>query len=347
MPFLEDFRYACRRLWKDRAFTSVVVLALAMGIGTNTTVFTLVNAVLFKGLPFEDPDRILHLNSRNVKESSKFNVSLPDYLDWKEQAKVFNPLAAYEILGFNLSDGEELPERFSGARMSPNAFSVIRAKPVLGRDFEEADAKPGAQLVAIVGYSIWQNRYSGKPDILGKTIRLNEVPAIIIGVMPKGFQFPVGQDVWTQLLPIPANEKRGVRGLSVFGRLVPGASLAEAKATMNGIASRLEKAYEKENKDIGVNVETFNDRFNGGNIKQIVLVVMGAVCFLLLITFANVATYSWRASYQGRGNFHWLRIGCKPLASCSATPVVFLWSRIPVSFINIAMFSPCSITVSI
>ncbi len=301
MQFLEDFRYAVRRLWKDRAFTSVVVLALAMGIGTNTTVFTLVNAVLFKGLPFEDPDRILHLNSRNVKESSNFNVSLPDYRDWKEQGKVFNPLAAYEIIGFNLSDGEELPERFSGARMTPNAFSVIRVKPALGRDFEEADAKPGAQLVAILGYSIWQNRYSGKPDILGKTIRLNEVPTTVIGVMPKGFKFPVGQDVWTQLLPTPANEKRDARILSVFGRLAPGSTLAEAKATMNGIASRLEKAYEKENKDIGVNVETFNDRFNGGNIKQIFLVLMGAVGFLLLIACANVSNLLLaRAVTRGR-----------------------------------------------
>ncbi|MDQ2950431.1 MAG: ABC transporter permease, partial [Acidobacteriota bacterium] len=260
----------------------------------NTTVFTLVNAVLFRGLPFPDPDRIVVVTCSQPSEGrERVQVSYPDFRDWKAQSKSFQGLAAYDFLQMSLSDRTDVPERYIGAAMTANSFSLIGAAPVLGRDFTREDEKPGTTGVAIIGYRLWENRYGRDPNILGRQVRLNEKPVTIIGVMPKGFRFPLNHDVWTTLNTTPAAnpgiQKRDNRSLQVYGRLKPDVSLTDARAEMALIASQLEKSYSKENKGIKVNVKTFNDEFNGGQIRVVFLALLGAVCCVLLVACANVS----------------------------------------------------------
>ena len=164
MNLLQDLRYGLRMLAKNPGFTLVVVLALSLGIGANATIFTLVNAVLFRGLPFEQPDRIMHIGCNNLpKGRERVGVSYPDFQDWRAQTKAFQGLAAFQPLTVNLSDRTSVPERYSGVLVTANLFSLIGQKTLLGRDFLQEEDRPGAQPVAILGYSIWQNRYGGDP----------------------------------------------------------------------------------------------------------------------------------------------------------------------------------------
>jgi len=290
MSLLHDLRFGLRMLAKNPGFTAVAIIALALGIGANTTVFTLTNAVLFRGLPFDQPDRIHVLNSNNLpKGQERLAVSYADLRDWRVQTRSFKGLAAWQPQTVNLSDRTSAPEQYQGARVTSNLFSLIGQKPLLGRDFLPEEDKPGAQPVAILGYTIWKNRYGGDPNILGRTARLNEVQTTIIGVMPQGMKFPVREDLWIPLMPTGNFEKRDSRNLAVFGRLTDPATLAEARAEMDTIAKRLEKEYPNTNQGVGINIKTFNDEFNGGPIRIIFLALLGAVGFVLLIVCANVA----------------------------------------------------------
>jgi putative ABC transport system permease protein len=290
MPVFQDIRYGFRMLGKSPGFTAAVVVVLALGIGANTAIFTLVNAVLFRSLPFRQGDRIMMVDSSDPKRSyPHLPVSYPDFQDWKRESRSFSGFAAWWPVDMNLADGGSMPERYSGARITANAFSLLGQGPVLGRDFAAEDERPGAPDVAIISHEIWMRRYGGKKDVLGRTVRINEVPATIIGVMPPSFKFPVREEIWLAAAPKPGIEQRERRFLYVFGRLSEGASIAEARAEMDLIARRLEKAYPKTNSGIGVNVETFNERFNGGPIRTIFLSLLGAVGFVLLIACANVA----------------------------------------------------------
>jgi putative ABC transport system permease protein len=290
MNLLQDVRFGIRMLAKTPAFTAVIVVVLAIGIGANTTIFTLVNAVLFKGLPFTHPEEIMILNCTNHSQGrNRLQVSYPDYQDWKAQTKSFKDLAAFEGFSVNLSDTSALPERFQGARVSTNTFGLIGQNPLRGRDFLPEDGKPGAPAVCIIGYGIWKSRYGGDPSAVGKTVRLNEVPATIVGVMPAGMKFPVNEDIWMPLVPTGDYEKRDSRSLLVFGRLGDGVGMAAARADMDTIAVRLEKEYAKTNQGVRALVKPYNDEFNGGGIRVLFLALLGAVGFVLLIACANVA----------------------------------------------------------
>jgi len=290
MGWLQDIRFAFRLLLKSPGFTLVVVAALAAGIGVNTAVFTMVNAVLFRGLPFERPDEIMHLTSNDLpKGREDIGASYPDFADWRAQTKSLEGLAAFSPFGANLTDAPAGPDRFAGARLTANVFTAIGQKPMLGRDFLASEAQPGAQPVVILGYTVWKNRYGGDPKILGKIVRLNEVATTVIGVMPEGMKFPVTEDLWTPLVATGSAEKRDSRNMQVFGRLAPGASLASARAEMDLVAKRLEKEYGATNKGVGIVIRPYNDVFNGGQIRTIFLAMLGAVGFVLLIACANVA----------------------------------------------------------
>ena len=290
MNLSQDLRFGSRMLAKTPGFSAVIVMVLALGIGANTTVFTLVNAVLFRDLPFRDGHRIMFVSSNNLpKGRQQIGVSYPDFRDWRAQTKRFQALGAFSGMNANLSDGKALPERYQGNRLSANAFSLIGQAPILGRDFATQDDKPGAQAVVILGYTIWKNRYGSDPNVLGRSVRINEVPATVIGVMPEGFKFPLGADLWMPLVPEKDLEKRESRGINVFGRLADGATIADARVEMDLIAKRLQKEYPKSNEGVGIFVQTFNEQFNGGQIRVIFLALLGAVGFVLLIACANVA----------------------------------------------------------
>jgi len=285
----QDIRYAVRRLAKDRSLTFMAVAALSLGIGANSTVFTFVNAVLIRGLPFEEPDEIMHLATRLVSEGQNRGVSHPDFLDWRDQTTTFTELAAFTGDTTNLSDNDHAPERVSGSLVSANTFRILRQPVLLGRDFLPEESEPGADRVVILGYDVWQNRYGGDPNVIGQVLRVNEEPSTIIGVMPQGQQFPQGADLWRPLQPTDALDQRDTRGLGVFGRLVPGVHRDQAQAELSAIAGQLATQYPDTNTDFDAVVQTFNEWANGGEIRIIFLTLMGAVGFVLLIACANVA----------------------------------------------------------
>lgn len=286
---LRDLRFAVHLLIKDRWYSTVAIVALALGIGLNATVFTLVNAILIRGLPYEDSPRLYMLGSQH-QEGGRNSVSLPDLEDWRSQSKVFVGLAAFSNGGVNVSDDRSAPQNARSAGLSSNAFPLLALRPVIGRNFTPDDEKAGAESVTIIGHAMWKSRYAEDPGVIGKILRLDGKPATIIGVMPEGEQFPSNTEIWTPIVPTEAQRKRDSRFLQVFGRLRPDVGRLQAQTELNGIAARLAGAYPDTNKDYpGVRVETFNERFNGGNIRQVMLAMMGAVGFVLLIACANVA----------------------------------------------------------
>jgi putative ABC transport system permease protein len=291
MGLWEDIRFASRLLLKDRWFTLVAAIALAMGIGVNATVFTFVNAVLIRGLPIAEPDRTMAVDSYDRVRNRGLGVSYLDYRDWRENTRAFESFGAYTGAVANVSDEGQPPERYSGSHISANGFAILGQRPVLGRDFAADDDRRGAAPVVLIGHGLWQNRYGGSPSIVGRTIRVNDVPATVIGVMPEGFKFPFNNDLWLPLGMINGLEeqRRNARNLQAFGRLAPGVSRQQAQSELINIARRLEAENPDTNKDIQPRVQTFNEQQNGGPIRTVFLSLMGAVAFVLLIACANVA----------------------------------------------------------
>ena len=281
--------YAVRMLIKDPWFTLVAVLALGLGIGVNSTVFTFVNAVLLRGLPFANPDQIVHLNSRNTAEGNGLGVSYPDYQDWRAQAKSFASLAGYQVTAANISDSGHPPERANGMKVTANAFTIVGERPIRGRGFQDSDDRKGAEPVVLLGYGLWKTRYGSDPNIVGRAIRINDVSTTVIGIMAEGMKFPNNADLWLPLVPDAQMERRDTRNLNLFGRLQTGVKLKTAQTELAGISRALEQQYPDTNKAIAAEVMTFNDRFNGGPIRIVFLALMGAVGFVLLIACANVA----------------------------------------------------------
>ena len=291
MGLWEDVRFAARLLLKDKWFTGVAAVALALGIGVNATVFTFVNAVLIRGLPIADPDRTMAIGSYDRVRNRPMGVSYLDYRDWKESTKTFDAYGAYSGTLANLSDEGQPPERYNGAYVTANTFGVLGVRPVSGRSFVPDDDRVGAPVVALIGHKVWVNRYGSNPSVIGRTVRINDVPTTIIGVVPEGFQFPFNTDVWIPLHQINGllEQKRNSRPLQTFGHLAPGVTREQAQSEMINISKRIESENPDTNKDIQARVQTFNEAQNGGPIRVVFLSLMGAVAFVLLIACANVA----------------------------------------------------------
>jgi predicted permease len=291
MKFLfEDARFALRTLAKNPGFSVIAVAALALGIGVNATVFTLANRVLFKSMPFDQNDRIVYLSTRNAqRENRRTGVSYPDLLDWKSQMNSVESLEGYVPDQANFSDKTGLPESYNLAAMTANALPALGVKPVLGREFQPDEDKPSAPRVAILSYGLWDRRYGKDPSVIGRSVRVNEIPTTIIGVMGADFQFPGNTDLWIPYVPGANAEKRQYRNLSVFGRMKPGVNAKAVKAELDGITQRLAAAYPVTNSGITPVVHTFGEEFNGPEINLVFSAMLGAVGFVLLIACANVA----------------------------------------------------------
>jgi predicted permease len=302
MTFLQDLRFAARMLLKDRWFTVVAATALGLGIGVNTTVFTFVNAVLIRGLPFERADEIVYLATHDTTrdENDSSAASWQEFEDWRDKARSFSALSAFRFQQMNISDPEHPAERASGVAVTANTFSVLRQQPFLGRDFAPGDDAAGAAPVVIIGYSIWKNRYGSDTAVIGRALKINEVAHTIIGIMPEGMRFPTNSDLWRPLQPLTGESRRN-RFISVFGRLAPGVTWHQAAAEMAGISRQLQTTYPDTNKNIEARLMTFNQRFNGGPIRLVFLSLLGAVGFVLLIACANVANLLLaRSAYRAR-----------------------------------------------
>ena len=284
-----DLRFALRMIASRRWFSAAVVATLALGIGLNTMVFTLINAALFKPVPVPGGDRLLAVNGRTANQDNRgTGVSYQDFREYRKQATTLEGLeAANGALGI-LSEQGNPPTTYQMNRVSSGLFKMLRLQPVLGRGFVPNDDQPGAPPVLLLGYGVWNDRYGRSPDVIGRAVRVNSKPATIIGVMPAGVRFPNDEDMWMPLVPDAELEDRTHHWLQLFAIRKPEAAAGQVAADLSRIASRL-AADHPENKDLGIIVQTFHERFNGGPIKMVFLLMLAAVGFVLLIACANVA----------------------------------------------------------
>ena len=293
----QDVRYGVRMLVKSPGFTLVAVLALALGIGANTAIFSLVNALLLRPLPYKDPQRIVMLWESNRTRNNTRNVIAPaDFLDWQEQSQSFEQMAQFVDMRFNLTGTGE-PEEIPAQAVSTNLFSLLGVEPIKGRTFLPEESEPGKDQVVILSYDLWQRRFGGDPSIVGKMVTLDNYNLQIVGVMPAGFKWFVKQnsvtgkpaEIWTPFTISPSNRQRGQgRYLSAVGRLKPGVTFQQAQAEMNTIASRLEQQYAEFNTNWGVTLVPLREQLVG-EIRSALWILLGVVGFILLIACANVA----------------------------------------------------------
>ncbi|HEY9506594.1 MAG TPA: ABC transporter permease [Gemmatimonadales bacterium] len=280
---LHDIRYALRSLHRHRVFTLTAILTLGLGIGANTAIFSAVNGVLLRPLPYSDPDRILTIWGHH-SAIGRESASLPDFLDWRK-ARSFSGMAAWANAAFTVTGTGE-PEVVSGALVTPNYFRVLGAPVPLGRDFRDDEAR-GATRVVVLSQGYWQRAYGGRPDVVGSRITLGGVPYTIVGAGARGLALPAEVDVWA---PFQTDTTLGRRNdfLQVIGRLAPGATAETAQVELATIARRLEAEYPASNAGWGVELIGLHERIVG-EIRPALLVFLGAVALVLLIACANVA----------------------------------------------------------
>jgi predicted permease len=289
--FLQDVRFALRMLRKNPGFTAIAVLTLALGIGANTAIFSVVYAVLLQPLPYKDPARLVTVNETTPRVGS-VSVSYPNFLDWRAASNTFSQMSAVHQVGFNLS-GVSQPESINGDAVSPNFLSMMGIHPLFGRDFSDSEEKPGTPPVALLSYALWQSHLGGDLNVVGKTISLDGTGFTIVGVLPPDYR---SLDKTDLLIPIgvwAGNDSgatvRADRGdLIVIGRLAPGATIANARGEMESIEAGLVKLYPDDNAQFGVELHPLRDSFVG-DLGPAIIVLSAAVMFVLLIACANVA----------------------------------------------------------
>jgi putative ABC transport system permease protein len=288
--FIQDVRYGLRSFLKKPGFTLTAVIALALGIGANTAIFSVIDAVLLRSLEYRDPDRITIVWERSLKGGRSQNfVSPANFLDWKKQSSSFEQFAASWDTRANLASGGE-PEEIQVQRVSADFFSVLGVAPEFGRSFVREEEAPGTESVVILGHDLWQRRFAGNPSIVGQTVTMSGKNWTVIGVMPPGFHFLNPQvKAWMPLQFEPGTEwRKSGRFLRSVARLKQGVTLQQAQAELDGIAKQLESAYPDYNQGWGVNLLPIHEQVVG-DVRPVLLVLLAAVAFVLLIACANVA----------------------------------------------------------
>jgi len=276
-------------LVKTPGFTAIAVLAVALGIGASTTMFSAINALLLRPMPYiQDQERLVAVSEFFSKEPGHDNgTAFPDYLEWKKNATTFDGIAAITEATFIITGGDK-PERYLGGQISADAFSFMGVQPILGRLFRPEEDDLNAAPVALIGYHVWQEHFAGDRGVVGKTIPINGKQVTVIGVMPKGWRFPEICDIW---MPLQLEEKDHPRGnffLDCVGKVKKGVSIEQARAEMEAITARIAAQHPETNTGVSVHVTSFREE-NVRNVKTLTLLVMGAVLFVHLIACANVA----------------------------------------------------------
>jgi len=288
-----DLRFALRTLIKKPGYTFVLILALALGIGANTAIFSVVNAVLFRPLPYKNAERLVWIWSTNPRNDIEFEVaSAPDYNDWKTQNQSFEEMGAFVSTRLTLTSNGE-PERYDGAYVSDGFFEVLDAQPIIGRTFTPEENKPNSAHVIVLSHGLWQRRFGGDPKIVGDAITINGSPYTVVGIMPAVFKHPRPEanrqaEMW---IPLQVDyAKAGRRGdyLGVIARLKPNVAIEQSRAEIKTIAAQLEQQYPDSNTGWSTLVVPLHERFVG-DVQPVLMVLLGAVFFLLLIACANVA----------------------------------------------------------
>lgn len=296
----QDFRYALRMLWKHRFATLICACALALGIGANTAIFSMAEAFLVHPVPIDGADRILALvGSQPHHNILTASVAVPTYLEWQQQAHSFDQMAAYNWDGVNLT-GDGTPEKVQDFLVTTNFFSTLGVQPHLGRIFLPEEGQPGQNQRLILSYGLWERRYASDPNILGKVVKVDGKPFTIVGVMGKGFDFPLGAEAWLPFAFAP-NQRvdRNDRPLWVLGHLKPQVTIAQAKAEMLTIAQHQADAFPDAYRDWELRLLPLGDFATGDLTRQYTLLLLGAVAFVLLIACADVANVQF-ARVSGR-----------------------------------------------
>ena len=296
--FWQDLRYGLRMLAKNPGFTAIAVLTLALGIGANTAIFSILDAVFLKPLPFPEPGRLVAIWGTDSKNGEFHrSISYPDFEDFRDQNSTLDSLAAYTDGTLTLTGNGE-PAQIHGAIVSASLLSVLRVAPEIGAGFTPADDQPGVRVV-LISHALWKNRYGGSAAVVGQSIFLNERPYTVVGVMPASFQFPLDVepvDVWTTvaiemvsgMAEKPMTAERGAHFLHGIARLKPNVTLEQANTDAAVVSARLEKQYPDENSHLGLALQPTSEALVG-DVRASLLMLFGAVAFLLLIACANVA----------------------------------------------------------
>ncbi|MGZ4825569.1 MAG: ABC transporter permease [Terriglobales bacterium] len=288
---LQDLRYALRQMWKSPGFTTVAVLTLALGIGANTAIFSVVNAVLLRALPYPNPDRLRLLWSSTPSQGlPMFGSSPVDYREWRSDNHSFEGMGAFSNSGISMSLEGHAPEMLISSAITASLFPTMGVKPFLGQGFTERNEQWGEHRVAILSYGLWERSFGSDPNVVGRQVHLGGELYTIAGVMPKAFRFfrrPVV--IWTPLAFAPHDEMntRGNHFVWVVGRLKPGVTVQQADSDLNVIAARIAKEF-PENVGLGVRTQSFRDRLVG-NVRPALLAIFGAVVFVLLVACVNLA----------------------------------------------------------
>ena len=285
---LNDLRYAARMLGKSPLVTVAIVLTVALGIGANTAIFSVVNAVMLRPLPFEQPDRLVWIAERNDKLNlPTFAASVLNYLSWKEQQRTFSQLGAAGFANFNLT-GQGEPEQFGGGTLTPSLFPLLGIKPVLGRSFLEGEDRPGGARVAMIGEGLWKRRFGGDPSIVGRNLTLNGVDHTVVGIAPASLALLSSGDIWIPLTIQPEREIRLNHVILVTGRLRPGVTLEQAQAEMDTVAVGVSQQF-PDLRDWGIRLVDLHRVFVSPQLQTALVVLLAAVGCVLLIASANAA----------------------------------------------------------
>src|SRR6185369_15447941 len=291
----QELKFALRTMRKRPAFSIITVLVLALGIGANTAIFSVVNSVLLQPLPFPEPNRLVQLWHTPPQKSfpgmTKFSISPANYLDWKAQNRSFESMAIYGN-GMATLTGSGEPQFVPGTRVSPEFFSTLGVKPILGRTFATEDGSENAGKTVVLSENFWRTNFGGNPNIIGQTIRLDDEPHTVIGIMKGTFAFPAwnpAPKMWTCIQWTPKEKAvRGNHNYLAIGRVKPGVSIHQAQSELSTIAARLEKEYPADDTGWGALVLPLREELVG-DVRPALLVLLGAVGFVLLIACANVA----------------------------------------------------------
>jgi len=286
-----DVRYGVRMLFKYPTLSLAAVLTFGLGIGLTTTVFSVVNGALFKGLPFENADRLVGVVGTNPsRNQQRLPLGVQDLAVWRERQTVFEASGEYSVEAINLSIDDGQPERFSAGQLTVGAFDALGVAPALGRGFRPGEDQPGADPVILLGYEVWRDKFGASPDVLGRTVRANSTMRTIIGVMPEGFGFPVFERLWTPLAVDPLATARGEGpNYGFLGLLKPGVSVGEAQAQATTVFGELEKENPTTNEGLSALVMPYAEQFLGPDLYALLYTMLAAGIGVLLIACVNVS----------------------------------------------------------
>jgi predicted permease len=297
-----DLRHALRALLRAPGFTIVAVFTLGLGIGVNTAFFTIVNAICLRGLPIDDPDRVMFMSGRDTQDRT-LGLSYAEFDELRARTTAFSRVAAYMMTSPSVADNRQPPARVLGAYVSAGSFELLGDRPILGRTFRPEEDNPGSAAVVIIGNELWSSRYASDPDIIGQTISVNGVPSTVIGVMPRGFMFPTNADIWRPMASLPpvVRQSRAERRLAVVARLADGKTEEHARVEMASLGAGWAQEHSATNRDVRFTVVPINQQLNPSVAQRAWIAFITAGVLVLLVACANVANLLlMRAAMRGR-----------------------------------------------